>query len=118
MRISDLRERILLSFGPQWAPSFSADIAISELGSKSVNEALAAGLDIAPVKEPFRIEGLGQHGLMQVEPAPVFGLRSELLEVIKKYVQVNEEAVKVNFEKDRDGIQEVLDIQIALPDKG
>ena len=43
MRISDLRERILLSFGPQWAPSFSADISISELGSKSVNEALAAG---------------------------------------------------------------------------
>ena len=41
-------------------------------------------------------------------------LRSELLEVIK---QVNEEAVKVNFEKDKDGIQEVLDIQIALPDK-
>ena len=45
MRISDLRERILLSFGPQWAPSFSADIAISELGSKSVNEALAAGYE-------------------------------------------------------------------------
>ena len=45
MRISDLRERILLSFGPQWAPSFSADIAISELGSKSVNEALAAGFE-------------------------------------------------------------------------
>ena len=43
MRISDLRERILLSLGPQWAPSFSADIALSELGSKSVNEALAAG---------------------------------------------------------------------------
>jgi len=43
MRISDLRERILLSFGPQWTPSFSADIALSELGSKSVNEALAAG---------------------------------------------------------------------------
>ena len=45
MRISDLRERILLSFGPQWAPSFSADIALSELGSKSVNEALAAGFE-------------------------------------------------------------------------
>ena len=44
-------------------------------------------------------------------------LRSELLEVIKKYVHVEEEAVKVNFEKDRDGIQEVLDIQIVLPDK-
>ena len=44
-------------------------------------------------------------------------LRSELLEAIKKYVQVNDEAVKVNFEKDRDGTQEVLDIQIALPDR-
>ena len=44
-------------------------------------------------------------------------LRSELLEVIKKYVQVNDEAVKVNFEKDRDGTQEVLDIHIALPDR-
>lgn len=45
MRISDLRERITLSFGQAWAPSFSSDIAISELGSKSVNEALKAGLE-------------------------------------------------------------------------
>ena len=45
MRISDLRERLTLSFGQQWAPSFSQDIAISELGSKTVNEALAAGLE-------------------------------------------------------------------------
>ena len=45
MRISDLRERLVLSFGESWAPSFSQDIAISELGSKSVNEALAAGID-------------------------------------------------------------------------
>jgi hypothetical protein len=35
----------LLSFGPAWAPSFSSDIAISDLGSKSVNEALAAGFE-------------------------------------------------------------------------
>jgi len=34
-----------LSFGDAWAPSFSADIALSELGSKSVNEALAAGFE-------------------------------------------------------------------------
>jgi hypothetical protein len=34
-----------LSFGDVWAPSFSADIALSELGSKSVNEALAAGFE-------------------------------------------------------------------------
>jgi hypothetical protein len=45
MRISDLRERLALSFGEEWAPSFSQDIAISELGSKTVNEALAAGLE-------------------------------------------------------------------------
>ena len=45
MRISDLRERITLSFGQTWAPSFSSDIAISELGSKTVNEALSAGLE-------------------------------------------------------------------------
>ena len=43
MRISDLRERLTLSFGESWAPSFSADIAISELGSLTVNQALAAG---------------------------------------------------------------------------
>jgi hypothetical protein len=34
-----------LSFGDAWAPSFSSDIALSELGSKSVNEALAAGFE-------------------------------------------------------------------------
>ncbi|MEY4231989.1 MAG: hypothetical protein RL144_189 [Actinomycetota bacterium] len=45
MRISDLRERITLSFGQTWAPSFSSDIAISELGSKTVNEALNAGFE-------------------------------------------------------------------------
>ncbi len=43
MRISDLRERLTLSFGESWAPSFSADIAISELGSLTVNQALVAG---------------------------------------------------------------------------
>lgn len=45
LRISDLRERITLSFGDSWAASFSSDIAISDLGSKSVNEALAAGFE-------------------------------------------------------------------------
>ena len=43
MRISDLRERLSLSFGEVWAPSFSEYIAISELGSLTVNEALKAG---------------------------------------------------------------------------
>ena len=43
LRISDLRERITLSFGEAWAPSFSSDIALSDLGS--VNEALATGFE-------------------------------------------------------------------------
>ena len=43
MRSSDLRERLTLSFGEQWAPSFCKDIAITELGSKSVDEALQSG---------------------------------------------------------------------------
>jgi hypothetical protein len=45
VRISDLRERITLSFGQSWAPSFSSDIALSELDSKTVNEALSAGFE-------------------------------------------------------------------------
>ena len=45
MRLSDLRERIELSFGKEWAPSFSKDMAISELGSRSVNEALQDGFE-------------------------------------------------------------------------
>lgn len=49
MRISDLRNRIELSFGPEWAPSFCKDIAISELGSKTVDEALASGVEAADI---------------------------------------------------------------------
>jgi hypothetical protein len=49
MRISDLRERLTLSFGPEWAPSFSQDIAISELSSKTVDEALRAGIEAAEI---------------------------------------------------------------------
>jgi hypothetical protein len=45
MRISDLKERITLSFGPEWAPSFCKDIAISELGSRSVDQALRDGYE-------------------------------------------------------------------------
>ena len=45
MRLSDLRERITLSFGESWAPSFCKDIAISDLGSRSVDEALKDGFE-------------------------------------------------------------------------
>ena len=43
MRISDLRERLALSFGEH--SHFPTDTAMSELGSKIVIEALAAGLE-------------------------------------------------------------------------
>lgn len=43
VRISDLRERLTLSFG--LGSHFPVDIALSELGSKTVNEALEAGLE-------------------------------------------------------------------------
>ncbi len=41
-------------------------------------------------------------------------LRRELLEVIKKYVNVDVDAVKVNLIKDGD--HDVLDISVALPE--
>jgi cell division topological specificity factor len=42
-------------------------------------------------------------------------LRRELLEVIRKYVNVDPEAIQINFEKE-DG-QEVLELSVALPEK-
>jgi cell division topological specificity factor len=42
-------------------------------------------------------------------------LRAELLHVIRKYVNVEVEAIQVNFE--RDGGQEVLELSVALPDR-
>jgi len=43
-------------------------------------------------------------------------LQRELLEVIRKYIKVDSEAVKVGLVKD--GTHDVLDISVALPDKG
>lgn len=42
-------------------------------------------------------------------------LRRELLEVIRKYVNVDPEAVQVNVERDQG--QEVLELSVALPEK-
>ena len=43
-------------------------------------------------------------------------LQRELLEVIRKYVNVEVDAVKVDYV--RDGEHDVLDISVALPEKG
>jgi cell division topological specificity factor len=42
-------------------------------------------------------------------------LRRELLEVIRKYVNVDQDAVEVHVE--RDGNHEVLELSVALPEK-
>jgi cell division topological specificity factor len=42
-------------------------------------------------------------------------LRRELLEVIRKYVNVEPDAVKVNFERDEG--HEVLELTVSLPGK-
>ena len=42
-------------------------------------------------------------------------LRRELLEVIRKYIAVDADAVKVDLHKDGDS--DLLDISVALPDK-
>ena len=42
-------------------------------------------------------------------------LRRELLEVIRKYVNVEQDAVDIHVE--RDGEQDVLELSVALPDK-
>jgi cell division topological specificity factor len=42
-------------------------------------------------------------------------LRKELLEVIRKYVNVDPEAIQVNVE--REGTHEVLELSVALPEQ-
>lgn len=42
-------------------------------------------------------------------------LRRELLEVIRKYVNVDPDAIQINFEKE--GGSEVLEFSVALPQK-
>jgi len=41
-------------------------------------------------------------------------LQKELLEVIRKYINVSQDAISVNFEQDDD--QETLELNIVLPD--
>jgi cell division topological specificity factor len=43
-------------------------------------------------------------------------MRNELLEVIRKYVHVDADAVQINLERNNDG--EVLELSVALPEAG
>lgn len=48
------------------------------------------------------------------QPSYLPQLQKELLEVVRKYVNVDQDAISVNFEQDED--QEVLELNIVLPD--
>ncbi|MGZ8162195.1 MAG: cell division topological specificity factor MinE [Methylobacter sp.] len=48
------------------------------------------------------------------QPSYLPQLQKELLEVIRKYVNVGQEAISVNFEQDDN--QETLELNIVLPD--
>ena len=43
-------------------------------------------------------------------------MRNELLEVIKKYIHVDLDAININFE--RDSGHEILELSVTLPDGG
>ena len=59
------------------------------------------------VMQERKADGRGSHDYLPT-------LRRELLEVIRKYVNVDPDAVQVNVE--RDGEHEVLELSVALPD--
>lgn len=49
------------------------------------------------------------------QPSYLPALQQELLAVIRKYVNVDQDAISVNFEQD--GNQETLELNIVLPDQ-
>jgi cell division topological specificity factor len=66
-------------------------------------------------KERLRII-VAQERAQRGSPDYLPTLRREILEVIKKYVNVDPDAVQINVE--RDGEHEVLELSVALPEKG
>jgi hypothetical protein len=49
MRLTDFWARLEQSFGAGYAPSFAADHVLTELGGRTINQALADGMDAAQV---------------------------------------------------------------------
>ena len=49
MRITELRRRLSEHFGPDWAPSYSKDFVMSELGGQTIDQALAMGVEPADI---------------------------------------------------------------------
>lgn len=51
----------------------------------------------------------------RTQPSYLPQLQKELLEVVRKYINVEQDAISINFEQDED--QEVLELNIVLPDE-
>lgn len=66
-------------------------------------------------KERLRII-VAQERAQRDSPDYLPTLRREILEVIKKYINVDPDAVLISVE--RDGDQEVLELTVTLPEKG
>ena len=49
MRITELRRRLNQHFGEDWAPSYSKDIVLAELGGLTIDQALAMGMEPADI---------------------------------------------------------------------
>ena len=49
MRLTEFWERMERRFGPAYVHSYAADMVIAELGSRTVNQALAQGEDAKTV---------------------------------------------------------------------
>lgn len=45
MRLTDFWERMELALGPAYAKSWAKDVALSDLGGRTVEQAIAAGLE-------------------------------------------------------------------------
>jgi uncharacterized protein (DUF697 family) len=49
VRITELRRRLNQHFGEDWAPSYSKDIVLAELGGQTVDQALEMGMEPADI---------------------------------------------------------------------
>jgi len=49
VRITELRRRLNQHFGEDWAPSYSRDIVLAELGGQTIDQALAMGMEPADI---------------------------------------------------------------------
>jgi cell division topological specificity factor len=69
----------------------------------------------AVAKERLQIIVAHERGHRRKSPEYLPALKRELLEVVSKYVSIEQDQVKVHI--DREGDYEVLELNIALPDE-